>query len=104
MDSTKVNQLQLLQQNLQNILIQKQQFESQLIEVNSALVELENTDKAYKILGKIMVSTKKEDLSKDLNDKKEIYDLRIKHLIKQEESIKKNIQEVQKEVLPEAKK
>jgi len=104
MDSTKVNQLQLLQQNLQNILIQKQQFESQLIEVNSALVELENTDKAYKILGKIMVSTKKEDLSKDLNDKKEIFDLRIKNLIKQEESIKKNIQEVQKEVLPEAKK
>ena len=68
------------------------------------MLELENTDKAYKILGKIMVSTKKEDLTKDLNDKKEILELRIKNIIKQEESVKKNIQEVQKEVLPESKK
>ena len=41
MDSSeKINQLQLLQQNLQNLSSQKQQFQSQLLELDSALTEL----------------------------------------------------------------
>ncbi len=57
----KIAQLQLYEQSLQNILMQKQQFQSQSVEIGSALKELESTEKAYKIVGNIMVASKKED-------------------------------------------
>jgi chaperonin cofactor prefoldin len=58
-------QLQIAQQNLQNILLQKQQFQMQLNEFTSALSELKTTEKAYHIVGNLMVASKKEDLEKD---------------------------------------
>ena len=51
----KISQLQMFEQSLQGFLGQKQQFQMQLVEVESALGELENTEKAYKIVGNIMV-------------------------------------------------
>ena len=62
MSSTKINQLQLVQQNLQNMGAQKQQLQSQIVELDSALLELKATDKAYKIVGKLMLAASKEEL------------------------------------------
>jgi len=55
----KLNQLQLVEQSMQNLLMQKQQFQLQQVEIESALKELENVDEAYKIIGNIMVLSKK---------------------------------------------
>jgi len=99
--SEKIQQLQLLQQNLQNVALQKQQIQNQLLELNSALNELGSTEKAYKIVGKIMFSASKEDLVKDLNEKKEVADVRLKNFSQQEETLQKNIEELQKEVMAE---
>jgi prefoldin beta subunit len=103
MNSTKVQQLQLTQQNLQNIITQKQQIESQLAELDSAITELKTTEKAYKILGKIMVSTSKDQLYNDLNEKKEIFSVRLQNFTKQEETLQKSIDGLQKEVVEELK-
>ena len=100
----KVNQLQLLQQNLENILMQKQQIESQLTEFNSALQEVQSTKKAYKIIGKIMVAASAEELTKDLEQKKEVAEIHLKNINKQEEKLKTNLEEMQKEVVQELKK
>jgi len=101
----KIAQLQLLEQNLQNFLVQKQAFQTKLIEIENALKELEKTkDTPYKIVGTIMVASKKEDLKKDLNSQKEIIELRIKNLEKQEEKIKEKAKETQSEVIKEIKK
>ena len=100
----KINQLQLIEQNMQNILMQKQQFQTQLIEVESALKELEKTQKAYKIVGNIMVSADKEELLKDLQGKKETMELRIKTLEKQEEQMKEKASAMQSEVMEKLKK
>lgn len=94
----QISQLQLFEQSLQNILMQKQQFQSQSMEIESALKELEKTEKAYKIVGNIMVSSKKEDLKKDLESKKEIVDLRVKTIEKQENSIREKAKKIQEEV------
>lgn len=94
----EIAQLQLYEQSLQNILIQKQQFQSQSLEIESALKELETTKEAYKIVGNIMVSSKKEDLKKDLESKKEVVSLRIKALEKQENQIRENAKKLQEEV------
>ena len=103
MSSAKIQHLQLLQQNLQNVQMQKQQLETQLIELDSALKELENTSQAYKIIGKIMIASSKEDLSKDLNEKKEVVNVRLKNFVSQEEKLKQNMEDVQKEVMEEMK-
>lgn len=99
----KISQLQLLEQNLQNFLLQKQQFQAQLMEIESALSELEKTDTAYKIVGNIMVSSKKEKLQEDLKAKKEMLELRVKTLEKQEEKIREKASKTQSEVLKEMK-
>ena len=104
MAGEKINQLQLLQQNLQNIILQKQQLANQNIELDSALLNLQKTTQAYRIIGNIMVASSQEELSKDLQDKKEIVELRLKSLLRQEEKLKENIEKIQEEVLKELKK
>jgi len=94
----EIAQLQLFEQSMQNILMQKQQFQSQSLEIESALKELETTKEAYKIVGNIMVASKKEDLKKDLESKKETMNLRIKTLEKQENQIRERAKKLQEEV------
>ena len=100
---SSVNKLQLLQQNVQQLTMQKQQFQEQLTELDSALLELGNTDKAYRIIGKIMISTPSKTLAQDLQEKREIVEVRIKNIEKQEEKLKQNMEEAQQEVLKELK-
>ncbi|MBN1502221.1 prefoldin subunit beta [Candidatus Woesearchaeota archaeon] len=100
----KIEQLQFLEQNINTLLAQKQQFQSQLLEVESALNELETTTEAYKIVGNIMVLSKKPDLKKDLDSKKEILNLRIKNIEKQETKIREKATNIQQEVMAKLKK
>ena len=99
----KISQLQMMEQSMQSFLVQKQQFQAQLIEIESALKELEQSKEAYKIVGNIMVSSDKDELEKDLKKKKEIVELRIKTLEKQENQIKEKASGVQAEVMEELK-
>lgn len=103
MSSPKINQLQLLQQNLQNILLQKQQIEAQLTELDSALTELKTTEKSYKIIGKIMIAASKDELTQELKQKKEVVQVRLNNFSKQEEKLKQSIESLQKEVMKELK-
>jgi prefoldin beta subunit len=99
----KIQQLQLIEQSLTNLLMQRQQFQTQLIEIDSALSELENTDTIYKIVGNIMISSDKEKIRSELTSKKEVVELRIKNLEKQENQIKEKAKKLQSEVLSEMK-
>jgi len=104
MVQTNINQLQLLQQNLNNLSLQKQQFQQQEIELNSALKELPTSSQSFQIVGKLMISKNKGDLVKDLEQKKEMTKLRINNIEKQEEKIKDSIKEVQEKVMSDLKK
>jgi len=97
----KINQLQMLEQSMQNLLMQKQQFQLQQVEIESALKELEKVNEAYKIVGNIMVLSKKDDLKSDLTSKKEIIELRIKNMEKQENQVREKASKLQNEVLKE---
>ncbi len=99
----KIHELQLIEQSMQNFLMQKQSFQSQLMEIESALSEIEKTENAYKIVGNIMVASSREDLKNDLQKKKDIAELRIKSVEKQEASIKQKATKMQEEVLKEMK-
>lgn len=99
----KIGRMQLMEQNIQNFLMQKQQFQAQMIEITSALDELEPAETAYKIIGNVMVLSNKEKLKKDLEQKKEMMELRIKSIEKQETEIKDKAKKLQQEVLSEIK-
>ena len=99
----KINQLQLYEQSMQTILSQKQQFQMQLVEIESALNELDKSDTAYKIIGNIMVAANKEDLKTELKSKKDIVGLRLKTLEKQENQIREKTEKIQSEVLKKIK-
>lgn len=99
----KIGQLQMYEQSLQTFLAQKQQFQSQLVEAESALGELENTETAYKIVGNIMVMSDKKELKADLESKKEMFELRIKSMEKQENQVREKTQKLQSEILKKIK-
>ncbi len=95
----KINQLQTIEQNMQHLLQQRQQLQMQSMEVESALEELQKTDKAYKIVGNIMVASDKGSLQKDLEEKKERVSLRIKSVEKQEDKLKEQAKRLRETVM-----
>ena len=101
----KIMQLQYLEQSHQQILLQKQTIQQQLMEIESALEELNKKPKqTFKVIGGIMVEAAGGELQKDLNSKKEIAELKIKSIEKQEEKIKKETKKIQEELLSNMKK
>lgn len=88
-----VAQLQLSEQALQNLLLQKQLFQLEFMETNNALEELKKTkaEDIYKIVGSLMFKSNKIDLEKELERKKDILDLRLKTIEKQEEELKEKL-------------
>jgi prefoldin beta subunit len=102
-NNDKISRLQMYEQSLQNLLLQKQQFQGQMSEVEAALGELPSAKTTYKIIGNIMVDTKKEDLQKSLEEKKQKAEIRIKALEKQEAQIKEKTKELQEEIMKEMK-
>ena len=99
-DSRLVEQFQLYQQQYQAILLQKEQVRLQQLEIEKALEELAvtKTDKAYKISGPIMIKKNVEDLKKELEEKKEDIDLRLKTLTKAEERVTTKLREMEDDI------
>lgn len=97
----KINNLSMMEQSLQQFLAQKQSFQAQLMELDSALEELEKTDTAYKIVGNVMVAADRDSLREDLKQKKETTEIRIKSIEKQENRMREKTSELQSEVMKE---
>lgn len=100
----KIQKLQIFEQNLQNLLLQKQAFQFELNETENALKEVKKTkDDVYKLTGQIMLKASKEDLEKELNQKKDILSLRIKAIEKQETQLKEETEKIREEVMKKIK-
>jgi len=95
-----VLQLQQYQQQAQTILIQKQQIETQLTDVMSALESLEGVkdEDVYKAVGPILAKMKAKDVTKELDDRRETLELRIKTLTRQEEKVNEKVTDLSDKV------
>jgi len=94
----KVQELQVLEQNLQGFLMQKQAFQMELGEVENALQEIEKSDgEVYKIVGGIMLKSDKNTLSKEMLEKKKLLELRVNSIEKQEKLIGSKAEALRKE-------
>ncbi len=95
----KIGELQMLQQRLTMFNAQRQQFQIQLAEVENALGELSKAKApVYKMVGELLVEKQIDDLKKELAEKKDELELRVKTLEKQEGKIKESALALQKEV------
>jgi prefoldin beta subunit len=89
-------EVQIHNQQLQEILRQKQLMAMQKAEIEKALEELEKSDdNVYRSLGPILIKQPKETVKKDLEEMVEQMDVRTKSLDKQEERIKESMKSAQ---------
>jgi prefoldin beta subunit len=100
----KIEQLQNIEQNINSIIAQKQQFQSQDMEIDNALSQIDSTNNVFRIIGNIMVASSKEEVKKDLQEKKEVLTLRLKTIDKQEEKLRAKAADIQQDVMKEMKK
>jgi len=90
--------LQQLQQTLQSVLTQKQQLELGLTETEQALNELEKLTKQaviYKSVGSLLVKAKKTKVTKELKEQRELLNMRISVIDKQEKRLRTQLKDLQ---------
>ena len=87
----------ILQQQLRNVLIQKETIKLQIAEIDSALSELEKTkeEKVYKVVGNVMVKKSKEEVEKELKEYKEDLQIRVESLEKIEKDLIEKIKNIE---------
>jgi len=96
----KIQQLQIFEQNVQNLLLQKQAFQFELTETENALDEIKKTkDDVYKLIGQVMLKTSKAEIEKDLQQKKDLLNLRVKAIEKQETQLKEELEKIKQDVI-----
>ena len=87
---------QQTQQNFQSILMQKQQLESEKLEIEKALEELKKAgddELVFKHAGTIMIKSNKKDLIEELEEQIELAKTKSSLLVKQEERLKITLKE-----------
>ena len=97
----QISRLKQLQQNLQAIMMQKQQIELEIVETERALEELSKTttsDSIYKAAGPLLIKSEKDTIEKELTEKKELANTRVMVLGKQELRVKENLKEVENKI------
>jgi prefoldin beta subunit len=89
------------QQNLQAVLAQKQQVELELSETDKALEELgkaSDSEAVYKFAGNLLVKVKRDDMMKELTEKKELANTRKMVLAKQETRFRESLKDLQTKI------
>jgi len=99
----KLSQLQNIEQNINTLIAQKQQFQSQDIEIDNAFSQVEDTERIFRIIGNIMIESTKEKVKQELTEKKELTALRLKTLDKQEDKLRQKAKELQTALLKDMK-
>jgi prefoldin beta subunit len=93
-----IQELQALEQNLHNILMQKQAFQLEINETTNALEEIKGTkDEVYKITGSRMLKTEKNKVLKELEERKKILELRLSTIEKQENAIESKAEQLKEQ-------
>lgn len=91
-----LQQFQGYQQQLQSLILQKESLRLQQIEIENALEELGKVKgEGYKIVGSIMVKKPVNELKKELEEKRESVNLRLKTLEKNESRLSEKIRDLQ---------
>ena len=103
MDQEKIQEMQILEQRIQNLLLQKQSFQIELSETEGALGEIQNSEEVFKIVGNIMLKSDKNSVNNELSEKKKLLELRINSIEKQEDAMEKKAETLRTELVNSSK-
>jgi len=96
----QIQDLQILEQNYQAIFMQKQSIQIELGETNTALEEIEKSKETiFRVIGQVMLKTDKENIKKELKEKKDFLEMRVKSIDKQEVDLRGNIERIRGEIV-----
>jgi len=95
-----IMQFQAYQQQSQMILGQKDATKAQLMEIDKTLEEIGKAGERemYKSVGPILIKTTKDDMKKELADKKEMLEIRLKTMDAEEKKTKEKIRDLQEKI------
>ena len=96
----KINQFQGLQNQLQAIVMQKQQFSLQTTEIENAINALKEVDKerVYEAVGPILIEKDKKAADEKLQEQSELIKTRLAMFEKQEKKLTEKLQELSQEI------
>jgi prefoldin beta subunit len=99
-EKDNLQEMQIIEQSLQNLLLQKNTFQMELSETQSALAEIEKSgDEVYKIIGQLMIRAEKSKIKEELINKEKIIELRLKTIEKQEISFVEKLESLRDEIM-----
>ena len=97
----QINMLQQLQQQLQTVLNQKNQYELAAQETRRAVEELDEASAdaiVYMTVGTIVVQKPRDEVRQKLQDKAETFEIRIKSIERQEKVLQEKFEKLQAQV------
>ena len=98
----QILRLQQIQQNLQAIMMKKQQIEQEIAETDTILEKIKQIDgdnKVYKRYDNLLIKSKREDILKEFKEKKVTLNTRMSVVEKQEIRVKDNLKEVENKII-----
>ena len=98
----QILRLQQIQQNLQAIMMKKQQIEQEIAETDRILEEIKKIDgdnKVYKRYDNLLIKSKREDILKEFKEKKVTLNTRMFVVEKQESRVNDNLKEVENKII-----
>jgi len=89
------------QQNLQAILLQKQQVEMELTDIEKAhseLLKASDDTPVYKSAGSLLIKTSKDTMLKELEERRELGNTRVTVLSRQENRFRQSLKEISSKI------
>jgi len=98
--ASKIQEISSIENILQNLLFEKQAFDLELSEIESAISELKNSSQdSFKLVGNLLLRFDKSKLLLELEEKKKILEVRIASLDNQEKIFSEKLLSLRKDIL-----
>ncbi|RDD52400.1 prefoldin subunit beta [Nanoarchaeota archaeon NZ13-N] len=97
----KLEEFEVLRQTYLAALYQKQRLEEELLEVENAIKELEGLtgeEKVFVMIGNVMIRKDKNNVLEELKEKRDVLNIRIKSIDKQESQLRERLTNLQNEI------
>jgi|SRR3954463_11879578 prefoldin beta subunit len=98
----QVSRLQQIQQNLQAIMMKKHQIEQETSEIERVIEEIKKMDednKVYKNYNTLWIKSNRENILRELKEKRDTLNIRMEVVEKQEKRVSDNLKEVENKII-----
>jgi prefoldin beta subunit len=98
---SKIQELQMMEQSFQQLAMQKNAFNMEASETEHVINEVEKSEGEIMriVSGQVAIKSTKEKVLEEMNKKKELIDIRMKDMEKQEGEFNKRVESLREEIM-----